>query len=389
VRALFTTQPFTGSFLPLVPLARALVAAGHEIAFTCSPSFCPTVTAGGFRCVPVGLDFDSPEAHAAFAPLSDLPAGDAQTAWVWEHIFCGLPAERLVPALAALHRTWPFDVVVRESNEFGGCLAAEALGVPHACVAADPYGSAYPRRRIFAGHLAGARTRLGLAPDPDGASLYRHLHLAFFPASIVPPGEPVAPTARFLRFVLGDGSGDQTLPPWVDALPPRPTVHATLGTVFHREPTLIRAILGGLRDEPINLVLTVGRDQDPAQYGPQPPNVRIARYLPHGLLLPRCDLVLCHGGFGTLMAAVSCGLPLVVIPLGADQPHNGQRCADLGIGQVVAPAAVTPEAIRDAVRAVLADPRFRHNAWRLRAESEALPGPDHGADLVERLVAQA
>jgi hypothetical protein len=309
VRALFTTIPGLGDFHPLAPLARALAVAGHEVAFACSPSFCPTIEAGGFRCRPAGLDWGSPEAQAAFAPFFALPLGDEQTAWVWEHIFCGLPAERLAADLSALHRTWSFNVVVRESNEFGGYLAAEVLGVPHVSVAADPYGSAYPRRDIFAGHLAGLRARLGLAPDPAGDALYRHLHLACFPPSFVPPGEPVAPTVRYLRRVLVDDGGEG-LPAWFDELPPRPTVHATLGTVVHREPALVQAILDGLRDEPVNLVLTVGSDQDPAQYGSQPPSVRIERYLPHGQLLPRCDLVICHGGFNTVMAALSCGLPL-------------------------------------------------------------------------------
>lgn len=378
-----------GDFHPLLPLARALAAAGHEVAFACSPSFCPTVEVAGFRCLPAGLDWGAPEAQAAFAPFFALPPGDKQTAWAWRHIFCGLPAERLATDLRALYRSWPFEVVVRESNEFGGYLAAEALGVPHSSVAADPYGSAYPRRHIFAGHLAGLRARLGLVPDPDGDTLYRHLHLACFPPSFVQPDEPVAPTTYNLRRVLVDGDGDEQLPDWFDKLPPRPTVHATLGTVFHREPALIRAILTGLRDEPVNLVLTVGDDQDPAQYGPQPPSVRIERYLPHGWLLPRCDLVICHGGFNTVMAALSCGLPLVVIPLAADQPHNARRCADLGVGVVVEPAAVTPGTIRDAVLAVLADSRYRDNARGLRAESERLPGPEHGVGLLERLVAQA
>jgi UDP:flavonoid glycosyltransferase YjiC (YdhE family) len=390
VRALFTTIPGLGDFHPLRPLARALVVAGHEVAFACSPSFCPTIEADGFRCLPAGLDWSSPEAQAAFAPFAALPPGKEQTAWVWEHIFCGQPAERLASDLCALYPVERFDVVVRESNEFGGYLAADVLGVPHVSVAADPYGSAYPRRHIFAAHLAGIRARLGLAADPDGDALYRYLHLACFPPSFVTPGEPVAPTVHFLRRVLIDGNGDgaEELPAWFETLPPRPTVHATLGTVFHREPALVQAILDGLRDEPVNLIVAVGPDQDPAQYGAQPPSVRIERYLPHGQLLPRCDLVICHGGLNTVMAALSCGLPLVVIPLAADQPHNARRCVDLGVGTLIDPVAATPEAIRDAVRTVLADPRYQANARRLQAESEGLPGPEHGVALVERLVAQ-
>ena len=77
--------------------------------------------------------------------------------------------------------------------------------------------------------------------------------------------------------------------------------------------------------------------------------------------------------------------PLVIVPVNGDQPRNAQRCADLGVGRVVGPDARTPEAIRAAVRAVLADPTYRINAGRVRDEMAALPGMDHAVALLERL----
>src|SRR6185437_15787650 len=109
------------------------------------------------------------------------------------------------------------------------------------------------------------------------------------------------------------------------------------------------------------------------------------RYIPQSLLLPYCDLVVCHGGWNTVLAALSVGLPLVLLPLGADQPHNARRCAALRVGCVVGEEERTPEAIRAAVRAVLADPTFRQNAARIRDEMGALPGPEHAVALLERL----
>jgi UDP:flavonoid glycosyltransferase YjiC (YdhE family) len=87
------------------------------------------------------------------------------------------------------------------------------------------------------------------------------------------------------------------------------------------------------------------------------------------------------------MAALGAGLPLVVIPISADQPHNARRCAALGVGKVIEPAAATPAAIRDAARAVLADPRYRRAAERYRAEAVGLPPLARGVELLERLVA--
>jgi len=77
--------------------------------------------------------------------------------------------------------------------------------------------------------------------------------------------------------------------------------------------------------------VALGRNNDPADYGPLPSNVRIERYIPQTLVFSRCDLLVCHAGSGSVMAAMTHGLPLVLVPIGADQPPNARRCADLGV----------------------------------------------------------
>ena len=177
--------------------------------------------------------------------------------------------------------------------------------------------------------------------------------------------------------------------PGLPELPDRPTVSATLGTVFNsRVPGLFQAILDGLRDEEVNLILTIGRDQDPAQFGPQPVNVHIERYIPQSQLFPHCDVVITHAGFSTVSEALAHGLPLVPIPLDADQPLNAERCAALGVAKVIEHDQRTPGAIGSAVRTVLADPSYRGNAEQIREEIAQLPGPEHAAALLERLAVE-
>jgi MGT family glycosyltransferase len=178
------------------------------------------------------------------------------------------------------------------------------------------------------------------------------------------------------------------LPEWVERLPARPVVYATLGTAYNRTPGIFPAILTALRDEPLTLIVTVGGDRDPADFGDQPPHVHIERYLPQSLLFPRCDLVITHGGSGTVRTALDSGLPLVVIPIAADQPDNARRCAALGLARVIAPDERTPEAIRAAVRNVLRDPGYRRHAARLRDEMRALPGLGYAVTLLARLAAE-
>ncbi len=110
--------------------------------------------------------------------------------------------------------------------------------------------------------------------------------------------------------------------------------------------------------------------------------------MPQSLLFPRCDAVVCHGGTGTVMAVLGHGLPLVLAPVAADQPDNARRCEDLGVARVVPADGRTPEAFRDAVRAVLGDPNYRRNAGRLREEMAHQPGPEEAVGWLERLATE-
>ena len=110
-----------------------------------------------------------------------------------------------------------------------------------------------------------------------------------------------------------------------------PTVYFTLGTVYNMESgDLFQRVMAGLRDLAADVIVTVGRDLDPDELGPQPPNVHIERFVPQAELLPHCDLVVSHAGSGSVLGALAHGLPMVLIPIGADQPLNAARCRDAG-----------------------------------------------------------
>jgi UDP:flavonoid glycosyltransferase YjiC (YdhE family) len=106
------------------------------------------------------------------------------------------------------------------------------------------------------------------------------------------------------------------------------------------------------------------------------------------VLLPHCAAVVSHGGSGSVIGALTHGLPMVLLPMGADQPLNAARCADLGIARALDAVEATPETVRAAVATVLTDPSYRRAAERLRDEIAALPGPAHAVVLLERLAAE-
>lgn len=380
MHVLFTTQPGFGMVTPLLPFARALADARHEVAFACAASFRPEVEAAGFRTFPAGIDWRADQLTRAFPDAP--PPGPARSVWV-NRLFRFTTARAMAPDLVAIAGDFRPDLFVREGIEYGGCLAAELLGLPHATAGAHWFRPQAPLNAP----LDALRQDLGLAADPAGTELYRYLALAPMPPSWVASDEEAPPTAHFIRPTSPRDDDAFEALPWLKAMPAgRPLVHATLGTTeVTRLPGLYEAILAGLRDEPVNLVVGVGRHRTPDDFGPQPPHVHLAQHLPHRTLLPRCDLVITHGGFGTIMGCLAAGVPMVVIPVQGDQPRNARRCADLGVGRVVGPDERTPETIRVAARTVLGDPAYRRNAAQLQEEIASLPGMDAAVVLLEQL----
>jgi UDP:flavonoid glycosyltransferase YjiC (YdhE family) len=288
-------------------------------------------------------------------------------------------------AVLALGQEWRPDVLVCDEADFGPVVAAERLGIPHATVQATASGSVRPSG-VVAQQADELRREHSLPADPGLEMLHRYLVLAPFPPSFRDPGLLPPPTVHALRHGSADVPLDQSTPSRHAAVPGRETVYVTLGTIFNQESgDLFERIVRGVRDLPVDVVATVGRALDPGVLGPQPPNVRVERYIPQAQLLPHCRLVVSHGGSGSVTGALAQGLPMVVVPIGADQPRNARRCEDLGVARVVPAREATADGVREAASEVLADPAYRLNAERLRNEIATLPGPDHAVTLLERL----
>jgi MGT family glycosyltransferase len=401
MRVLFTTTAGLGHFHPLVPVAQVLKARGHAVAFACPGSFRPVVEKVGFEAFAAGRNDDSdPQIQDTLGQFPNLSKAEFGTQF-FLNVFVSANTRLVIPDLLRICQEWSPDLLVREDSEFGAVIAAQLLGLPHACIQISASLSRQfmqqmlPNRpdplKAISEKLDLIRQSYGLAPDPHLEELYRHQVLSFMPTGYYDPKDEFPTTRVALRPQIFDQSGAETLPDWLRKLENQPTVYITLGSESNKIPgifpEILQTMLAGLRNEPLNLIVTVGREQDPLALGPQPANVHIERYLPQSLVLEKCDLVVMHGGTNTTQAALNFGLPVVVVPLFADQPYNAERCAALKLGEVIEAEDLTPRTIQRAVRAVLANPQFRQNVARLRAELGASPGPEHGASLLESLVA--
>jgi len=396
MRVLLTTQPGVSAFNATLTLAEALGAAGHEVAYATAPCFAGRIADAGYLAFAAGPDYDLgvPESIPGIHEATGHGAGLA--------VFARLALRGMVEDLEALIRSWRPDLVVRNYIEFGSWIAAERLGVPLASLSPGALDLPAVLLASFTGDTLTKELpeRYGCPPDPGLERLYGHPYLNAMPAEVTPPGFPLPPRLfryRDRAFGPADSGG---LPDWTAELGDRPVVHASVGTVFSATgegKRLHELVLEALREEPVNLVLSIGPRANPEDYGPQPSNVRIVRHITaHRAFLDHCDVLVTHGGAGTSLLAIAAGLPACLLPMHADQPILAKRLADLGAGLIagrgpddrrpfpaVDVASLRPEDVRVAVRRLLTERSFALAMSRLGRQGRSHPSAAEAVGWLE------
>lgn len=381
MRALFTFAGGSGHAEPLVPIASAARAAGHGVAFSGRHSAVAPLEVHGFTLFPEPADTTA--GPAAITPLLEIDMEKEYA--VLRDAYADRFARAAATRLLELNAQWRPDIVVCDEVDFGSMIAAERLGLPHATVLVTAAGS-FVRPEVVTEPLDALRAEHGLPPDPGLAMLGRDLVLSPFPPSFRDPAFPLPPNTLSIRSGAVDRAAAGDAPPWAPHRPDWPNLYFTLGTVFNEESgDLFARVLAGLSELPINVVVTVGRDLDTDVVGRQAENVHVERYIPQSAVLPHCDLMVNHGGSGSVIGSLAHGVPMVVLPMGADQPLNAARCEQLGVGIVLDAVRATSDSVAGAVTAVLDDPTYRVAAERIRDEIAALPGPEAAVPLLEGL----
>lgn len=378
MRVLITSIPATGHFNSIIPMALAMAAAGNEVAICCADAFADEVKRYRLEHLRAGAE--------TFEDLTDgaPPLGDpSRGRFIQQQVFAGRAVVQMIPDLMGHVEAWRPDVLAHENAEFAASLVAEKVGLPHASIGTGAWSSRDDRRALFSDALAARRAEIGLPPDPDARMMFRYLHFAFIPPTW--DGDVThAPTIHFIRYDNPVRPGE-TRPAWLDEARDRPLVLASLGTLMNTLPGLFETIIEAVTGEPMEVVAAIGRDQDPARFGTPPPNVRIEQYVPQIQVLAECAMFVTHGGFNSTKEALRLGIPLVVIPIGGDQPYTAERVEALGLGRAVSPDERDSVIIRSRIRDVLGEPRYRANAMRFSEEMQALPPISHAVALLEQL----
>jgi UDP:flavonoid glycosyltransferase YjiC (YdhE family) len=301
------------------------------------------------------------------------------------------------------------DAVVADILTVAAGLAAELAGVrwaslvPHVLPTPEPgfppysIGARLPRTRVGSAmwrlfdpllrgglekgrdELNGARARLGLAPiDELHGGLSRQLTMvATFPQLEYPRGS-WAPWQRVVGPLMWEQPyGDVGLPPGDD-----PLVLVAPSTSQDPEQRMLRAALAGLADEPVRVLATFNRrlPPDPIEV---PANAHLVEWVSYAKTMPRCDVVVCHAGHGTLARSLASGVPVVACPAGGDMAENASRVAWAGVGVPLPRRLVTARGVRLAVAKLLADPSYAERARGFGEWANRHDGPTIAAETLE------
>jgi len=408
MKILFASTPATGHLNPLLAIARILLAEGHEITFLTGTAFRARIESCGsqFFPLPPAADFDPQDIFSLVPELKSIPPGPEWLRIVSERIFVeAIPAQ--YQGLRQALDKFAADAIVGDDMFFG--VLPMLLG---------------PRAKrppiILCGtsilHLAredGAPNFLGLPPATntelraecatiaqqyDGAvdqPVLRRLNQTLEAMGVGPISLPLfhsvveladaylqlsVPSFEFPRqtpptvHFVGTPPiipGQVPLPPWAHELDgSRKVVLVTQGTVAnHNFNLLVAPTLAALANEPdVLVVATAGGRPVDAIPGTVPSNARVASYLPFEWLLPRVNVLVTNGGYGSVNQAMSFGIPLVTAGMTEDKADVNARVAWSGVGINLATNEPTQEALREAVRTVLDRPAYRMRASQIAAE---------------------
>jgi UDP:flavonoid glycosyltransferase YjiC (YdhE family) len=379
---LFTSRPLAGHFEPLLPLAKEATAAGHAVAFATGEPYATRAKGAGFEAFVAGPDEAFRAEWAPRFPGFEQLVGNEQRRFFLTEIFANLELVPRAHDLESIVDSWSPDLLVHEVAELAAPLVGSARGITYVDVS---YGALIDSSLLHAtGEAASPHWRArGLAPHPV-AGLFRHLYIDTCPPSLQNPEIASLAAVQLLRPAAAQAP-DVEPPDWLVRIDAAATVYVTMGTVWNRNLDIFRTVIEAVRDEDLAVIITVGQQNDPAALGPQPDNVFVHRYIPQGVLLSRCDAIVTHGGAGTTLGALAFGVPLLVLPQGADQYANADRVVSAGAGRQLLRHELSAAAIRDAILALLHDQSYRRAAERIKTEIHDMPEPRQAIARIARL----
>lgn len=363
MKILFSSRPAFGHVFAIAPLAGQARDCGHEVTFATGESFLPRLEAWGFKTKKVGesIEWGFERVAGEFPHLlqPEVPELGAR-------MFVDMLGPRTFEDLSDVIAESKPDVVVYEATDVGAAVAAAAAGVPAVCHSLSVWVE------IFAQALRDRRDAVwssaGVAPlDYTRGDVF----LDIWPPSMRTAGLSENNSVHWDLRPTSWGDPSAEVPSWIDQAE-GPLIFVSLGTMFWGK-ELLGKVIGALSGIDCDALILAGADATPDDLPTQSPRLHVSGFVNQAEVLRRADLVIHHGGAGTMLGALAQGLPALVLPEGADRTFTAASLVERGVGLSIEPKEATPSNIADAVQTLLSEARFRKQALEVKEEIEAMP----------------
>jgi UDP:flavonoid glycosyltransferase YjiC (YdhE family) len=378
-RYLIVTWDGAGNLAPTLGIARTLVERGHDVRLMGHRTIAE-------RCGDVGTRFIPLSQDELWDAMDDPADFEAEIRLLIDQVAFG---SAIVDDLAKELNREPADAVLVDCMMFTAIDVALASGRPTAALFHTSYTlfRGGPLVEMFTPGLAVANARRAELGLPAVERL-GDIHDACACSLVAVPTEfepDVPDAANVLR--IGPVLDAPPLCYEVDQVDIRdgatPLVLVSLSTSEQGQADLLQRCTDAVAQLPVNAIVTTGPSIDPASVRAGA-NTQVVRYTPHADIIPSASLVITHAGFGTTMAALGRGVPLLCTPMGRDQFFNAGRVQDLGAGRMLMPG-VDSDAIAEAAMDVLRDGRFTDGAKRMATAISGYGGAAQAVDALEAL----
>ncbi|OII38073.1 hypothetical protein BIU98_15425 [Curtobacterium sp. MMLR14_010] len=382
MRIAFAANPLPGHIVPMIPLMRAALAAGHDVAVVTNGATRPFIEAEASPEVEVlAAGMPTLEAMGEMHRRTGASPATAPRPDVIAEYFGVRRVSDSVDAAVRAARTWQADVVVSESMDHVGPFVAAALDVPFF---RHTYGPERPEvlRTAMARAVQRSSRDRGVALPAVTAWIDAYPSFLEDPSTDRPGRRiPVRPEAHHRPTPDTDPAA-----PRHAGTGGRHRVLLTMGTVFTDQHLLDQVVASVEAAElAVDLVVTSVNGVRATSRPGSTVSVENVPFRPIAEVLGSVDAVVTVGGAGTVLGALTSGVPMVVVPRGADHEVNAARAAAVGAALVER----DPDAVGAALQQLLLDGRFAESARTTAGRIASLPSAAEALARLEELATSA
>lgn len=161
----------------------------------------------------------------------------------------------------------------------------------------------------------------------------------------------------------------------------RPLMYISMGTVINERPDFYQQCFKALGNLNLDVILSCGQSIDPAALGTPPPNIQVYPHVDQPAVLAKADVFLTHCGMNSVSESLYMATPMVLYPQTGEQAAVATRAAERGAGVLLKDDSA--DGIRKAVQTILADSAYAEAADTLSRELRACGGPEAAATFIE------